>query len=405
MTDRSRGAAEFDLIDRIRARVLQRDDVILGIGDDAAVLQVPAGRLLVVATDTLNAGVHFPPATAPADIGWKALAVNLSDLAAMGAQPAWCTLSLSLPVADEEWVDGFLDGFLGLAARHGVALVGGDTTRGPLSIGVTVHGFIDPGRALRRDGARVGDEVWVSGTLGDAAGALALWRRLPGHDAAPAQGAVIDAGERQDAVATGRNQRNALGEQGADDDAEFAASLPPRSAGQTSSEASDGGWPALRPRLDRPTPRVATGLALVGLAHAAIDLSDGLLADLGHVCRASVVAAELQLESLPTSSALRDAFAPARRHALQAAGGDDYELCFTAPSTARAAIDGIAIVTGVALTRIGRIVAGRGVRVFDDRGAAWQPARAGYVHFAEQRVEPQQPGQARDRASVRLRTR
>lgn len=381
VTDRTRGA-EFDLIDRIRARAPQRDDVVLGIGDDAAVLQVPAGLQLVVATDTLNAGVHFPPGTAPADVGWKALAVNLSDLAAMGAQPAWCTLSLSLPTADADWVEAFLDGFLALAAHHDVALVGGDTTRGPLSIGVTVHGFVAPGRALRRDGAQVGDEVWVSGMLGDAAGALALWRLLPGHAAAPAQGAEIDAGQRPDAVAAGWNDRGALGAPGAGDDAESAAAMPPRPAGPVSGDASDRGWHALRPRLNRPTPRVATGLALVGVATAAIDLSDGLLADLGHVCRASAVAAQLQLDALPASPALREAFAAARRQALQTGGGDDYELCFTAPTGAHAAIDGIAIATGIALTRIGRIVAGDGVRVLDERGAVWQPARAGYVHFA-----------------------
>ena len=150
---------EFALIDVIARRVAPRDDVVLGIGDDAAILAVPAGWQLVVAMDTLNAGVHFPTDTAPADIGWKALAVNLSDLAAMGAQPAWCTLSLSLPDSGAGWVDGFLDGFLALAARHGVALVGGDTTRGPLSACVTAHGFVAPGRALRRDGARVGDDV------------------------------------------------------------------------------------------------------------------------------------------------------------------------------------------------------------------------------------------------------
>jgi thiamine-monophosphate kinase len=336
VTDSSRGVAEFDLIDRIRARVPQRGDVILGIGDDAALLQVPVGKQLAIATDTLNAGVHFPRDTAPADIGWKALAVNLSDLAAMGAQPAWCTLSLSLPAADADWVDGFLDGFLGLASRHDVALVGGDTTRGPLSIGVTVHGFVDPGHSLRRGAAKVGDEVWVSGTLGDAAGALRLLLPLPAAIQTPAQ-------------------------------TELPAAI----------------LHALRLRLDRPTPRVATGLALVGVAHAAIDLSDGLLADLAHVCRASAVAAELQLEALPASPALRDAFAPAQRHALQAAGGDDYELCFTAPATARAAIDAIARDTGVALTRIGAIVAGEGIRVFDDRGDLWQPARSGYVHFAD----------------------
>ena len=383
MIDSSRGAAEFDLIDRIRARAARRDDVVLGIGDDAAILHVPAGRHLVVATDTLNAGVHFPSDTAPADIGAKALAVNLSDLAAMGAQPAWCTLSLSLPTADMDWLEAFLDGFLAMAARHDVALVGGDTTSGPLSIGVTVHGFIEPGRALRRDGAQVGDEVWVSGTLGDAAGALALWRQLPGHEAAGAQVVAIGAGERPDALATGRNERGAVAASCVGDDAHSAASMRACSVGQVAGDAADRGWPALRPRLDRPTPRVATGLALVGLAHAAIDLSDGLLADLGHVCRASAVAAALQLEALPTSPALREAFAPAQRHALQASGGDDYELCFTAAPTARAAIESIALASGVALTRIGAIVAGEGVRVFDGHGQPWHPAHSGFVHFAE----------------------
>ena len=151
--------AEFDLIARIRARAGSRGDVVLGIGDDAALLQPPAGMQLVVAMDTLNSGVHFPPATAPADIGWKVLAVNLSDLAAMGALPAWCTLSLSLPEASDAFVDGFLDGFLELARQHDVALVGGDTTRGPLSVCVSAHGLVEPGMALRRDGARVGDEI------------------------------------------------------------------------------------------------------------------------------------------------------------------------------------------------------------------------------------------------------
>jgi len=373
---------EFDLIDLIRARVPQRDDVILGIGDDAAVLQVPAGRQLVVATDTLNAGVHFPIDTAPADIGWKALAVNLSDLAAMGAQPAWCTLSLSLPSADAGWVDAFLDGFLGLAVRHDVALVGGDTTRGPLSIGVTVHGFVDPGRVLRRAAAQVGDEVWVSGTLGDAAGALALLRLLPLGEAARLDGTAVRAGERPEAVPKGRNEGWGEGSGSGANDAETGSPAQPMAVQQSSRPRQESGLQALRERLDRPTPRVATGLALVGLAHAAIDLSDGLLADLGHVCRASAVAAELQLEALPTSPALRAAFGAPQRYALQAAGGDDYELCFTAPVSARAAVERAAIDTGVVLARIGRIVAGEGVLVFDDHGDRWQPTHAGYVHFA-----------------------
>ncbi len=321
VTPVSPGTAEFDLIERIRRRAATRGDVVLGIGDDAAVLAVPRDRQLVVAMDTLNAGVHFPDGTAPADLGWKSLAVNLSDLAAMGAAPAWCTLSLSLPSADAGWIDAFLDGFLALADAHGVALVGGDTTRGPLSVCVTAHGLVAPGAALRRAGARVGDDVWVTGTLGDAAGALAQWR----------------AGGARDA--------------------------------------------ALRERLDRPMPRVAFGVGLVGLAHACIDVSDGLLADLGHVLAASGVGAEVQLDALPSSTALARAFdAPARR-ALQAAGGDDYELCFTAPPGARDAIDALASATHVPATRIGGIVAGEGVRAVDGDGAAWAPPARGYQHF------------------------
>ena len=316
-------AGEFALIDRIRARVVQRGDVVLGIGDDAALLAPEPGAQLVVAMDTLNSGVHFPDDTAAADIGWKALAVNLSDLAAMGARPAWCTLSLSLPTPDADWIDAFLDGFDALARPHAVALVGGDTTRGPLSVCVTVHGLVAPGHALRRDGAQVGDDVWVSGTLGDAAAALAQWT----------QGGARDA--------------------------------------------------KLRRRLDRPAPRLALGQALAAHAHAAIDVSDGLLADLGHVCRASGVAAQIDVDALPASEALRRAIAdPGQRRALQAAGGDDYELCFTAPAHARAAVDAVSRASGTPAIRIGHIVAGDGVVVHTGDGAAWTPARAGWDHFA-----------------------
>jgi thiamine-monophosphate kinase len=321
VTDSPRGAAEFDLIARIRQRATARDDVVLGIGDDAAIVQVPPGRQLVIATDTLNRGVHFPDDTAPADIGWKALAVNLSDLAAMGAQPAWCTLSLSLPHADVAWLDGFLDGFLELAAPHRVALIGGDTTRGPLSICVTVHGFVEPCRALRRDSARVGDDVWVSGTLGDAAGALAQWQ----------------AGGARDS------------------------------------------W--LRARLDRPTPRVLVGHAMAGAANAGIDISDGLLADLGHVCTASGVGAVIELDALPTSASLRGGFDPERRRVLQTSGGDDYELCFCAPAEARIAINTIGAEHATAVTRVGRIVAEAGVVAIDRNGQPWQPAHRGHEHF------------------------
>lgn len=313
--------AEFGLIARIRARAASRGDVVLGIGDDAALVQPPAGMLLAVAMDALNAGVHFPPDTAPADIGWKALAVNLSDLAAMGAMPAWCTLSLSLPDADAGFVDGFLDGFLALAAQHDVALVGGDTTRGPLSVCVTVHGFIEPGMAVRRDGACVGDDAWVSGTLGEAAGALVQWQA----------GQAID--------------------------------------------------PGLRMRLDRPTPRVALGRALRGIATACIDVSDGLLADLRHVCTASGVGARIDVDALPASDGLRACFDREQQRLLLANGGDDYELCFTAPADARDAVVRAAAVVGVPATRIGNVVDAPGVAASTADGSAWSAPAAGWVHF------------------------
>ena len=312
---------EFDLIARIRQRAAARGDVVLGIGDDCALLLPPPGMQLAVTMDALNVGVHFPPDTAPADIGWKALAVNLSDLAAMGAQPAWGTLSLSLPQGDPGFVDAFFDGFFALAAQHGFALVGGDTTRGPLSIAITAHGLVEPGRALRRDGAREGDDIWVSGTLGDAAGALRQWQA----------GAAIS--------------------------------------------------PVLQARLDRPTPRVALGLALRGIASSCIDVSDGLLADLAHICRASGVGAEVDVDALPASDALRAAFDPDTRRVLQAAGGDDYELCFTVPASAAEALGNALVDAGTGATRIGTITAATGVRPVL-AGAAWSAPAAGWQHFA-----------------------
>jgi thiamine-monophosphate kinase len=314
-------AGEFDLIACIRSRAASRDDVVLGIGDDAALLQPPPGRQIVVTADTLNAGVHFPEATKPEDIGWKSLAVNLSDLAAMGAQPAWCTLSLSLPQSDPAWLDAFLDGFLELAMQHGIALVGGDTTRGSLSIAVTAMGLVDAGQALRRDGASIGDDIWVTGTLGDAAAALQSMFA----------GAVIDR--------------------------------------------------SLRDRLDRPNPRIAAGLRLVGLAGSCIDVSDGLLQDLGHICERSGAGAEIEIERLPASPALQR-FRPAVRWPWQAGGGDDYELCFTVPPHLREAVQRTLDSTGTQATRIGRIVAGQGVKTLDADGNEWRPPHAGYAHFS-----------------------
>ncbi len=317
--------AEFALIDLIRARcAVAREDVSLGIGDDAALLAVPPGQALAVSTDTLVSGIHFPKDTAPYDIGWKALAVNLSDLAAMGATPAWATLALTLPQADRDWVAAFADGFAALAREFKLALVGGDTTQGPLTITVTVHGFVPEKRALRRDGAQAGDAVFVTGTLGDAAAGLRLL-----HD--PSAGA---------------RQRTALIE-----------------------------------RLDRPTPRVAQGLLLRGHAHACIDVSDGLLADLGHVCAASGVGAEIETELLPASPALLAVFDARARAMLQLAGGDDYELCFTAPADRAAELLNDLARSGCGATRIGRIVAGAGVRARDAAGDEVRVGRSGWEHF------------------------
>ncbi|MEH6416335.1 thiamine-phosphate kinase [Pseudomonas sp. CGJS7] len=336
--------AEFDLIARIRARAATREDVVLGIGDDAALLQAPAGRQLVVATDTLNLGVHFGDDAGAADIGWKALAVNLSDLAAMGAEPAWCTLSLSLPAQDRAslpgFVDGFLDGFLELAAQHGVALVGGDTTRGPLSVCVTAMGFVEPGWALRRDAAQVDDDIWVTGTLGDAAAALALAGVAPYSD----------------------HPVNRIG-------------------GDPSSDAA-----RLFERLHRPTPRVAAGRSLRGLARAGIDVSDGLLADLGHICAASGVAAQIDADALPVSVALAAACAGDSRRTLQLSGGDDYELCFTAPARQRATIEHALSRAQTPAVVIGQVQAlhahgAPAVRVRLADGSAWTPSRKGYQHF------------------------
>jgi len=326
--------AEFDLIDLIRARcAIAREDVRLGIGDDAALLAVPLGQALAVSTDTLVAGVHFPQGTKSYDLGWKALAVNLSDLAAMGATPAWATLALTLPQADARWVEEFADGFAALAREFKLSLVGGDTTMGPLTITLTVHGFVNEAAALRRAGARVGDAVFVTGTLGDAAAGL---RCLDKNDAA----------------------------------ADRLLATPP------------GSREFLIERLNRPTPRVAQGLALRGQASACIDISDGLVADLAHVCAASGVGAEIDAAELPSSPALLGAFDADARHVLQATGGDDYELCFTAPESAASRLLGDLARSGCGATRIGRIVAAADVRVRDAQGNDLVLPRRGWEHFA-----------------------
>ncbi|WP_293369066.1 thiamine-phosphate kinase [Nevskia sp.] len=306
---------EFSLIRRYFAGLTEHaPGVRLGIGDDAAILIPPPGHELLMTSDTLVAGRHFPLHTVAYDIGWKALAVNLSDLAAMGAAPLWFLLALTLPSPDERWLAGFADGLRELSEQHGIALVGGDTTRGPLSITITAVGSAPAGTALRREGAKVGDVVCVTGTLGDAALALS------------------------------------------------------------------GRAPALQQRLDRPTPRIDAGLALRGIATAAIDLSDGLAGDLGHVLAASGMGAELDAETLPMSEAFALATESAERLTLQAARGDDYELCVCLPSSrlreARAAVEA----TGTTLTAIGVISAEPGLR-WTRGGLPIDGPQHGYRHF------------------------
>jgi thiamine-monophosphate kinase len=310
--------SEFDIIARyFTPASVGRDDVLVGVGDDGAVLEVPAGLVLVVSTDTLVRDVHFSDDYSPGDIGYKALAVNLSDLAAMAAQPAWATLALTLPRADEGWIADFARGFFDLAEAHGVALVGGDLTRGPLTITVCVYGFAPTGLSLRRSGACPGDEIFVTGTLGDAALCLA---DLPSPHRA-----------------------------------------------------------YLETRLRRPTPRVAEGLSLRGLASAGIDLSDGLAADLGHLLIQSGCGATVYLERLPLSPALRAVDDPDRRRALALAGGDDYELCFTVPPEKRPMLE--SRWRGAPMTSIGRIEARPGLRWISADGSAYHPPREGYRHF------------------------
>ena len=309
---------EFSLIRRHFAGLTPASpDVVLGIGDDCALLQPSPGMQLAVTSDTLVAGRHFPESTAPADIGWKSLAVNLSDLAAMGAQPRWFTLALTLPAADPGWLEGFATGLGELARASGIALVGGDTTRGPLSITITAMGELPPGLALRRDGARPGDRICVTGTLGDAALALRLLEQ-PG--------------------------------------------LPKQ----------------LRQRLDRPTPRIAAGLALRGLATAVLDISDGLAGDLGHILAASGVGAEINLGALPDSAHFNGLAPTDERIELMLRGGDDYELCICLPPEA---VEEAQQRLDVPLTEIGRITAEPGLRSVDASGSAQPQDACGYRHF------------------------
>lgn len=318
---------EFELIGRHFAHLgAARSDVRIGVGDDGAVLVPPASRELVVVTDTLVEAIHFPPRSPPASIGHRAFAVNLSDIAAMGAEPAWALLALTLPDSDETWLEEFARAAGDLCRRHGVALVGGDTTRGPLSITVTVMGIVPVGVALERRGGQPGDAIFVTGSPGDAAAGLALEQnRL--HVADPMSAQI------------------------------------------------------LRDRFLFPTPRCDVGVALRGLASACIDVSDGLGGDLEKLCAASKCGAEIDAAALPVSEALVAAVGRevAREYALT--GGDDYELLFTVP-LARLGAMTHAVALGLGpVTRIGTLMSGNGVRV-SARGGVTQFSGSGFDHFA-----------------------
>lgn len=319
--------SEFELIARYFNRGQVPDGLLrLGVGDDCALLVPPLGQTLAVSTDMLVEGRHFFAGADPEKLGHKALAVNLSDLAAMGAQPIAFTLALSLPLADETWLAGFARGMFALADGEGIRLIGGDTTRGPLNLCMTVMGSVPEAQALRRDAAQAGDDLWVSGTLGDARLAL---EALEGKIALP-------------------TSLMALAEE----------------------------------RLHRPTPRCALGLALRGIAHAAVDVSDGLLGDLGHVLSRSQLGAVIHANQLPLGPVL--AQQPVDRQTDYALnGGDDYELCFTAPLAQRDAVLSAASAINTPVARIGHLVPAAGVQVLDAAGRRLAFNTQAFDHFSQ----------------------
>jgi thiamine-monophosphate kinase len=316
---------EFELIRTYFARQpVKRADVVLGIGDDAAILAPPPGRQVCVTTDVMVCGVHFLPDADPVALGHKALAVNLSDLAAMGAEPAWFTLNLTLPEVKATWLEPFCKGLFALACQYNIQLVGGNTSRGPLAIAIEAQGFVPEGRALLRSGAKVGDRVYVTGELGDAG--LVLQHEL---------------GKRR---------------------------LP------------DAAFEAIADKLHRPTPRIPEGMALRDIAHSAIDISDGLLSDLGHILDASHVGARLFLDKIPVSSVYYGHMKETGWD-LALTNGDDYELCFTVPEKNIVALEKLKFTCGFHC--IGQIEQEAGLRIINDTGKLYLPRQTGHDHFAE----------------------
>ncbi len=316
---------EFEIIDRYFLHGSYPADVVVGIGDDGAVVKNQAGEETVLATDTLVESVHFPVGTSALDLGHKSLAVNLSDLAAMGAVPRWALLSLVLPHAEEDWLSQFSLGFMSLAEQYSVALIGGDTCSGPLCITVTVAGTLPVGTAITRSGASPGDQIWVSGSLGDASIGLG----------------IIQAGADQ----------------------------------------ADPNQLWLMRRLNAPEPRVTLGCSLRGLASAAIDLSDGLLADLGHILhRSGGLGAVLDVSLLPVSPAASAVCGDRAARSSALAGGDDYELCFTAPRRYETKIEALEQEKASKTKKIGEICAGEGIRLIGPGSEHYNVTGAGHLH-------------------------
>lgn len=321
---------EFELITRYFDRVTSsRRDVEKGIGDDCALLTLPEKQTLAISTDTLVEGVHFLRDIHPADLGYKALAVNLSDLAAMGADPAWLTLALTLPSVDEAWLKAFSDSLFELLDYYDMQLIGGDTTRGPLSLTLGIHGLIPQGRALKRSGARPGDWIYVTGTLGDSAAGLALLQHRIKIDDPVIHEALIK-------------------------------------------------------RHLRPMPRILQGQALRDLASAAIDISDGLISDVRHILRASGCGARLNLEALPLSEVMKQHFEPDQLLSWALSGGEDYELCFTVPEINRGALDVALGNSGVSFTCVGQIAPQSEGLVLLQNGKPVEINMQGFDHFASQ---------------------
>jgi len=314
---------EFSLI-ATYFRNLGPRSALLGVGDDCALIQLAASETLAVTTDTLVAGIHFPLVQDPQLLARRCLRVNLSDLAAMGAEPRWFQLALTLPAADPDWLEAFSAGLAADALSFGCELTGGDTTRGPLTITLTMMGVLPRGQALLRSGAIPGDGIFVTGNLGDSRGALAVLDAPPAHSSA--------------AAAT------------------------------------------LVERYWLPEPLLTMGQRLRTIASAAIDISDGLLADLGHICERSGVAAEVTVDYLPISTALA-AIAGEQAAAWALTGGDDYELCFTAPADQADTVVAIGRDLGVQVTAVGRITAGTGVRCVNAAGGDYKIHERGYTHF------------------------